>query len=293
MIKVNRKIKVGRGKPLCLIAGPCVIDSEHESLMVADQLKKVTDSLGLSFIFKSSFDKANRSSRSSYRGVGKSKGLRILEKVKHELSVAVTTDVHEVNQVSEVAQIVDMIQIPALLCRQTDLIVAAGQTKLPVNVKKGQFMAPNDMSNVYGKLEIAGCKQVMFTERGTMFGYNNLIVDMRTFYTMRHGCEAICFDATHSVQYPGGKGFASGGDVRFVEPLARAACGIGIDAIFIETHPDPGNAKCDGPNSVKLSEMSSLLSRLRDVHRLTQTFQVEEDNDDRYYTSNPLHQKRI
>lgn len=250
-----------------LIAGPCVIESEENVMLVAKKIKEITDKLDIPFVFKSSFDKANRTSINSFRGPGLEEGLRILNKVKTELNLNVTTDIHEPYQAKEVAKVVDIIQIPAFLCRQTDLLVAAAKTGKTVNVKKAQFLAPWDMKNVVGKLEESGNRDIMLCERGTSFGYNNLVVDMTGLVEMKKFGYPVVFDATHSVQKPGGKGNCTGGNREYVEYLAKAAIAVGADAIFMEVHPDPDNALSDGPNMVKLDELEEILVKLKKVYQ--------------------------
>lgn len=249
-----------------LIAGPCAMESEEICMQTATEIKRITDKLGIHYVYKTSFDKANRTSISSYRGLGMEEGLRILQKVKDEVGVKVTTDIHESWQAEPVAKVVDILQIPAFLCRQTDLLVAAAKTGKTVNVKKAQFLAPWDMKNVVGKLEDSGCKDIMVCERGTTFGYNNFVVDMTSLVEMKSFGYPVVFDATHSVQKPGGKGTSSDGNREFVEYLAKAAIAVGVDALFMEVHPDPDNAKCDGPNMVKLSDLEGLLTKLVDIY---------------------------
>lgn len=249
-----------------LIAGPCSMESEEICMKTAKEIKRITDKLGIPYIFKTSFDKANRTSISSYRGLGMEEGLRILKKVKDELGLKVTTDIHESWQAERVADVVDIIQIPAFLCRQTDLLVAAAKTGKIVNVKKAQFSAPWDMKNVVGKLEDSGCKDIMLCERGTSFGYNNFVVDMTSIIEMKQFGYPVVFDATHSVQKPGGKGTCSGGNREYVEYLAKAAIAVGTDVLFMEVHPDPDNAKCDGPNMVKLDELEEILTKLQKIY---------------------------
>ena len=250
-----------------LIAGPCVIESEENVMLVAKKIKEITDKLDIPFVFKSSFDKANRTSINSFRGPGLEEGLRILNKVKTELNLKVTTDIHEPYQAEEVAKVVDIIQIPAFLCRQTDLLVAAAKTGKTVNVKKAQFLAPWDMKNVVGKLEESGNTDIMLCERGTSFGYNNLVVDMTGLVEMKKFGYQVVFDATHSVQKPGGKGNCTGGNREYVEYLAKAAIAVGADVIFMEVHPDPDNALSDGPNMVKLDELEEILVKLKKVYQ--------------------------
>jgi 2-dehydro-3-deoxyphosphooctonate aldolase (KDO 8-P synthase) len=253
---------VGDNQPLLLIAGPCVIESEELCREVAGALCGYSRERNINFVFKASFDKANRTSIHSYRGPGLENGLRILERIKNEYSIPVLTDVHEAEQCEAVAQVCDVLQIPAFLCRQTDLLVASACAAIKhgraVNVKKGQFLAPEDMKNVVTKMREAGCENVLLTERGTTFGYNNLVVDFRGLQIMREFAP-VCFDATHSVQKPGGAGDKSGGDRRFVPLLTRAAMAVGVDALFVETHPDPDEAKSDGPNMVPLTQIPALL----------------------------------
>jgi len=254
-----KNFTIGGKQRFTLIAGPCAIENEEMSLMVAKKIKTICDKLGINYIFKSSFDKANRSSIHSYRGVGLEEGLRILGKVKSEVGVAVITDVHEPWQCEKVAKVVDMLQIPAFLCRQTDLIIAAGKTGLPVNVKKGQFLAPWDMKNVVTKMDEIGNERLLLTERGNVFGYNNFIVDMRGLLEMRKLGVPVVFDATHSVQIPGGLSNCSGGNREYVFPLMKAALSVGVDAIFAEVHPDPDKAPCDGPNMLYLDDLEEIL----------------------------------
>ncbi|MGO2117960.1 MAG: 3-deoxy-8-phosphooctulonate synthase [Fusobacterium sp.] len=254
-----KNFTIGGKQRFTLIAGPCAIENEEMSLMVAKKIKTICDKLGINYIFKSSFDKANRSSIHSYRGVGLEEGLRILGKVKSEVGVPVITDVHEPWQCEKVAKVVDMLQIPAFLCRQTDLIIAAGKTGLPVNVKKGQFLAPWDMKNVVTKMDEIGNERLLLTERGNVFGYNNFIVDMRGLLEMRKLGVPVVFDATHSVQIPGGLSNCSGGNREYVFPLMKAALSVGVDAIFAEVHPDPDKAPCDGPNMLYLDDLEEIL----------------------------------
>lgn len=254
-----KNFTIGGKQRFTLIAGPCAIENEEMSLMVAKKIKTICDKLGINYIFKSSFDKANRSSIHSYRGVGLEEGLRILGKVKSEVGVPVITDVHEPWQCEKVSKVVDMLQIPAFLCRQTDLIIAAGKTGLPVNVKKGQFLAPWDMKNVVTKMDEIGNERLLLTERGNVFGYNNFIVDMRGLLEMRKLGVPVVFDATHSVQIPGGLSNCSGGNREYVFPLMKAALSVGVDAIFAEVHPDPDKAPCDGPNMLYLDDLEEVL----------------------------------
>lgn len=266
-ISISDKFLIG-DKKLTLLAGPCAIESEEMSLAVAKKLKDICDSLDINYIFKSSFDKANRSSINSPRGVGLEEGLRILRKVKEEIGVPVVTDVHEPWQCEKVANVVDVIQIPAFLARQTDLLVAAAKTGKVVNIKKGQFMAPWDMKNVVAKMEEAGNRNIMLCERGSSFGYNNLVVDMTGLLEMKALGYPVVFDATHSVQKPGGKGNSTGGNREFVYPLMRAALAMGIDAIFAEVHPDPENAFSDGPNQLRLDDIEKILTNSKKIYDL-------------------------
>jgi 2-dehydro-3-deoxyphosphooctonate aldolase (KDO 8-P synthase) len=255
--------EVGLDAPFFLIAGPCVIESEELALSTATELKRITAALGIPFIYKSSFDKANRSSVGSFRGPGMEEGLRILQKVKDEVQVPVLTDVHEDTPLNEVAAVVDVLQTPAFLCRQTNFIQNVARAGRPVNIKKGQFLAPWDMKNVVDKARAAGNEQIMVCERGVSFGYNNLVSDMRSLAAMRDTGAPVVFDATHSVQLPGGQGNASGGQREFVPVLARAAVAAGVSGVFMETHPDPATALSDGPNAWPLGQMQTLLETLK------------------------------
>jgi 2-dehydro-3-deoxyphosphooctonate aldolase (KDO 8-P synthase) len=255
-------ILVGSGQPLLLIGGPCALESEELARQVAGTLKAICARLGINYVFKASFDKANRTSLRSYRGPGITEGLAILSRIRHEMGVPVISDIHDVSQVDQAAEVLDILQIPAFLCRQTDLLVAAARTGKPVNVKKGQFVSPWDMENAVNKLRGAGGKKILLVERGATFGYNNLVVDMRSLPVMRSfGCPVI-YDATHSVQLPGGAGGSSGGQREFIVPLARAAMAVGIDGLFIEIHPQPEKALCDGPNSLPLDGIEPVLAQL-------------------------------
>jgi 2-dehydro-3-deoxyphosphooctonate aldolase (KDO 8-P synthase) len=268
---------VGLNHPFFLIAGPCVIENESMTMSVAEQLKETTSSLGINFIFKSSFDKANRSSNNTFRGHGIEEGLRILEKVKKEFDLPVLTDVHTEDQVKSVAEVVDVLQTPAFLCRQTDFIHAVAKSGKPVNIKKGQFLAPQDMSMVVKKAKEAngGIDNIMVCERGVSFGYNTLVSDMRSLSIMRATNCPVVFDATHSVQQPGGQGDRSGGQSEFVPLLARAAMAVGISGIFMETHPNPSEALSDGPNAVPLDNMKDLLKTLQGIDHLVKQSSVD------------------
>src|SRR5438876_2225581 len=257
----------GEGR-LTIIAGPCVIESAEHAMMMARECADRARAAGLDFVFKSSFDKANRSSIKSFRGVGMDAGLEILRHVKSELGVPVVTDIHDVAQVATVAEVADILQIPAFLCRQTDLILAAARSGRAVNIKKGQFLAPEDARNIVEKAQAAGCERLMLTERGVSFGYNDLVVDMRSFPIMGEFGVLIVFDVTHSLQLPGGLGHATGGLSEYIEPLARAGVACGVDAVFMEVHDAPERAPSDGPNMLPLARMDALLETLRDVHAL-------------------------
>ncbi len=261
-------ITIGEGHPLALIAGPCAIEGEHFMLDVAARLRDITAKAGIPFIFKSSYDKANRTSIRSYRGPGLNEGLAILQKIKETVGVPVLSDVHAVEEVEAAAKVLDILQIPAFLCRQTDLVVAAARTGKPVNVKKGQFLAPWDAKNIVEKVRSAGNEQTLLTERGVSFGYNNLVADMRSLVVMRSFGVPVVFDATHSVQLPGGAGTASAGEREFVPYLARAAVATGCDALFMEIHPDPDRAPSDGPNMLRLEDLPALLSQVIQIDRI-------------------------
>ena len=276
--------EVGLARPFFLIAGPCVIESEQLQMDVAGQLKEITRALGIPFIFKSSFDKANRSSGDTFRGPGMDKGLAILAKVRRELSMPVLTDVHSEDQIAAVASVVDVLQTPAFLCRQTDFINAVAQSGKPVNIKKGQFLSPHDMKNVIAKARAAAREKglrednFMACERGASFGYNNLVSDMRSLAIMRETGAPVVFDATHSVQLPGGQGTSSGGQREFVPVLARAAVAVGISGLFMETHPDPAKALSDGPNAVPLKHMRALLEQLLALDRVVKSQPLLEND---------------
>jgi len=254
--------------PFFIIAGPCVIEDEGTTLKIAEFLRETADKLGIQTIFKSSYDKANRTSLGSYRGPGMHKGLEILSKVRETTGLPVLSDVHGIHEVEMAAEVLDVIQIPAFLCRQTDLIVAAARSGRALNIKKGQFVSPYDMSPVIEKATSAGNRRILVTERGAFFGYNNLVVDMRSIAVMKGFGFPVVFDATHSVQLPGGQGICSGGQREFVAPLSRAAVAAGADGIFMEVHPDPDAALCDGPNSLFLSDVEPLLQVLKEIHGL-------------------------
>jgi 2-dehydro-3-deoxyphosphooctonate aldolase (KDO 8-P synthase) len=262
----------GSGQPLLLIAGPCVIESEELTLSIARRLKEIVSGVPVQLVFKASFDKANRTSGSAFRGAGIASGLKILAQVKQATGLPVTTDIHESQQAEPVAAVCDLLQIPAFLARQTDLLVAAAQTGCAVNVKKGQFMAPWDMRSVLGKLNAAGCKNVLLCERGTFFGYGRLVNDMRSLPQMQALGAPVIFDATHSVQEPGGLGSATGGNRAMVEPVARAATAIGIDGLFFEVHPDPDSAPSDGPNMLRLDDFPAILRRILAIRQTVESF---------------------
>ena len=258
-------VKIGGKRPLVLIAGPCVIEDEKTTLRCAERLMTITNGVSVPLIFKASFDKANRTSLTSYRGPGITEGLRILARVREALGVPVISDIHSIEQVAPAAQVLDVIQIPAFLCRQTDLVAAAAKSGCVINIKKGQFLAPWDMQNVVDKLLASGNDQIILTERGASFGYNNLVSDMRSLPIMRAMGYPVIFDATHSVQLPGGQGGSSGGQREFVEYLARAAVATGVDGVFMEVHEDPDKALCDGPNSIRLDDLPGLMKKLKAI----------------------------
>ncbi|HDR7946786.1 TPA: 3-deoxy-8-phosphooctulonate synthase [Bacillus toyonensis] len=267
-IKLNDNITFGGNNPFVLIAGPCVIESEQLVMETAAAVKEITDKLNIPFVFKASFDKANRSSIFSNRGPGIEKGLEILSNVKEKFGIPVTSDIHEASQAELAGQVLDIIQIPAFLCRQTDLLIAAAKTNKIINVKKGQFLAPWDMKNVVVKLQEAGNEQILLTERGSTFGYNNLVVDMRSIPQMRELGVPVVFDATHSVQIPGGQGTTTGGKREFVPYLGRAAAAVGMDALFTEVHPNPDSAWSDGPNMIKLENLEEVLKPIVDIDKI-------------------------
>jgi 2-dehydro-3-deoxyphosphooctonate aldolase (KDO 8-P synthase) len=261
-------LRLGGGNPLFLIAGPCVIESEAHARMMAERVAKIAADAGVPYIFKASYDKANRSSVKSYRGPGMIEGLRILGKIKAELRLPILTDIHDASQAAPVAEVADILQIPAFLSRQTDLLVGAAKTGRIVNVKKAQFLSPWDMGNVAEKIAAAGNPKILLTERGASFGYNNLVVDMRTFPVLQKFGYPVVYDVTHSVQLPGGQGHASGGQPEFIEPLARAGVATGVDGIFLETHDNPAAALSDGPNALPLAQLPQLLLRLKELSTL-------------------------
>jgi len=267
IVKCN-KIIISNSEKFTLIAGPCQLESEEHALDVAAKLKEITQKLNINFIYKTSFDKANRTSLKGKRGAGLDKSLPVFDKIRKDLEIPVLTDIHSIDQCAIVSKHVDVLQIPAFLCRQTDLLVAAAKTGKIINVKKGQFLAPWDMANVVKKIEDSGNKNILVTERGASFGYNTLVSDMRSIPIMAKNGYPVVFDATHSVQQPGGMGDKSGGQREFVEYLARAAVAVGVAAVFIETHPDPDNAPSDGPNMVPLSELPNLLKQLIQIDKL-------------------------
>jgi 2-dehydro-3-deoxyphosphooctonate aldolase (KDO 8-P synthase) len=261
-------LRLGGSKPLFLIAGPCVIESENHARKMAESIAKIASDADVPYIFKASFDKANRTSVRAFRGPGLREGLRILGKIKADLNLPVLTDIHEVSQAAPAAEVCDILQIPAFLVRQTDLVVAAGKTGKIINVKKPQFVAPADMANVVEKLVSTGTEKIILTERGATFGYNNLVVDMRSFAILKNFGYPVVLDATHSVQLPGGQGTACGGEPQFIETLARAAVAAGVDGVFLETHDNPAEALSDGANALPLSQLAGLLSRLKELSEL-------------------------
>lgn len=270
---LTREIKIGNTavgskNPLVIIAGPCVIETEKSTIDAAKRLKKISEKLKIPLIFKSSYDKANRTSISSPRGPGIEKGLKILEKVKKETGMPVLSDIHSPEEVAYAAEVLDVFQIPAFLCRQTDLIVAASKTGKPVNIKKGQFLAPWEVKNIIEKFTSTGNHNLLITERGTSFGYNNLVVDMRSILIMQEFGYPVIFDATHSVQLPGGLGSASGGQREFVAPLSKAAVAVGCNGLFLEVHQDPDKALCDGPNMLRLDDLEKLLTTIKSIDEL-------------------------
>jgi 2-dehydro-3-deoxyphosphooctonate aldolase (KDO 8-P synthase) len=273
MVKIVKigHIEIGRNRPLVLIAGPCVIESEDQVRKTIEGLKEITGEINIPFIFKSSYDKANRTSIKSYRGLGLDKGLEILEKVKREFDIPLLVDVHQIEEVKLVSKVADILQVPAFLCRQTDLIISIAKTGKPINVKKGQFLAPWDMQNVIEKIESTGNKNILLTERGSCFGYNNLVVDMKSLPIIRSFGYPVVFDATHSVQKPGGKGTTTAGEREYVPFLAQAAVATGIDGLFLEVHPQPEKALSDGPNMIRLSRVKELLEKLIKIDKVVKT----------------------
>lgn len=261
------KLTIGGGD-LVLIAGPCVIESRDHALFMAKSIMETAGKTGIPFIFKASFDKANRSSIQSYRGPGLDEGLKIMLEIKESLGIPVTSDIHERSQAGPASRVLDLIQIPAFLCRQTDLLVEAGMTGLPINLKKGQFMAPWDMAHAIAKIESTGNKNIILTERGTTFGYNNLVCDLRSLSIMRSLGKPVILDVTHSIQLPGGKGTSSGGDRQYIPTLARAGVAFGVDAVFMEVHDNPDQALSDGPNSLPLDDLAPLLKKLKKIHEV-------------------------
>lgn len=266
-----KNVKIGSNLPFVLIAGPCVVENEKITFTAAEQIKKITSKLNIPFIFKSSYKKANRTSIKSFKGIGDSDAIKILNKVKLEFDLPLLTDVHSVDEISMLSDIVDVLQIPAFLCRQTELLIAAGETEKVVNVKKGQFLAPDDMEYAIKKIESTGNKKILLTERGSTFGYHNLVVDMRSLIIMKEFGYPVVMDATHSVQLPGSGG-KTGGQPKFIKPLAKAAAAIGIDALFLEVHPDPANAMSDAESQLPLSELENLLLEIQAIDSLTKKF---------------------
>ncbi|MCD8351299.1 MAG: 3-deoxy-8-phosphooctulonate synthase [Planctomycetaceae bacterium] len=264
-------VEIGGGGPLVLIGGPCVIESESHARSMAERLARIASDAGVPYVFKASYDKANRSSVNNFRGPGLREGLRILKEIKRDLHVPILSDVHKEEEIPAAAEVLDVIQIPAFLCRQTDFLIAAGKTGKPVNIKKGQFMAPWDMANAVGKVASTGNDDVILTDRGASFGYNNLVSDMRALPIMRATGKPVVFDATHSVQLPGGQGTSSGGDRAMARVLARAAVAAGVDGVFMEIHDDPEQAKCDGPNMIALDDIPSLLQTLVALDRVAKS----------------------
>ena len=260
-------VSFGAGK-LSFLLGPCVVESSQHALFMAQEIKDICSHVGVNFVYKSSFDKANRSSIDSFRGDGLEVGLSVLAQVKEEIGVPVVTDIHEPGQAEKAAEVADILQIPAFLCRQTDLLIAAAHTGKAVNVKKGQFLSPWDAKNIVEKLQAAGCQKIILTERGASFGYNNLVVDLRSFPVMRSFGVPVCFDVTHSLQLPGGLGKATGGQSEYIEDFARAGVACGVDAVFMEVHDNPAKAPSDGPNQLPLARLEKLLTKLKAIHEL-------------------------
>jgi 2-dehydro-3-deoxyphosphooctonate aldolase (KDO 8-P synthase) len=270
-------IRIGNNNPLAFIAGPCVIESEESALKAARRIKEISDSRNIPVIFKSSYDKANRTSVNSFRGPGIKDGLAILDKIKKETGLSVLSDVHSVDEIERAAEVLDVIQIPAFLCRQTEIVIAAARTGKTVNIKKGQFLAPIDVKNIIDKVLSAGNSNIMITERGTSFGYNNLVVDMRSIPIIQGFGYPVVYDATHSVQLPGGQGSSSGGQREFIETLARSAVAAGCDAVFMEVHENPDEAPCDGPNMLPIEEFSVLAERLMELSKIVKGWQSENN----------------
>ena len=270
MVEINN-IKIGNNKPFVLIAGPCVVENEQMILSTAESIQKITYELDIPFIFKASYKKANRTSINSFIGLGDDKALEILEKTKNEFNIPVLTDVHTIEEIDKASEVVDVLQIPAFLSRQTDLLIAAGKTGKVINIKKGQFLAPDDMKHVAEKVESTGNKKILLTERGTTFGYHNLVVDMRSLIIMKEFGFPVVMDATHSVQLPS-KGNTSGGEPRFIKPLARAAAAVGIDALFLEVHPNPKEALSDADSQLPLSELRDLLVEIKGIDKITKHY---------------------
>ena len=268
-------VRVGGNQPLFLIAGPCVIESEQHALLMAERLVEIASNAKMPFVFKASYDKANRSSEQSYRGPGLAEGLHILKHIKERFGIPILTDIHDASQAAPVAEVADVLQIPAFLSRQTDLLIAAGKTGRVVNLKKGQFLSPWDMVNAVEKIAKTGNDRIFLTERGASFGYQNLVVDMRAFPIMRKTGYPVVFDVTHSVQLPGGEGKSSGGQPEFIEPLARAGAAVGVDGIFLEVHENPGKALSDGTNALPLAELPALLGKLKQIAVLVRGWSVQ------------------
>lgn len=293
IIRINSDVTIGGNQPFTLLAGPCAIESEQMAFDVAGRLKEICDKLSIPFVFKSSFDKANRTSASAPRGIGMEKGLAVLQNIKQTLHVPVVTDVHETWQCNPVAEVADILQIPAFLCRQTDLLLAAAATGKVVNIKKGQFLAPWDMKNIVAKMQGAGNENILLCERGTSFGYNNLVVDMSGLVEMRQLGYPVVFDATHSVQKPGGNGSSTGGNREMVPYLMRAALAVGIDGIFAEIHPDPDHAWSDGPNQLRLEDAERILTEACELDRLIKKLELPDKTTVSAMTVKPVERKRI
>lgn len=293
IIRINSDVTIGGNRPFTLLAGPCAIESEQMAFDVAGKLKEICDKLSIPFVFKSSFDKANRTSAGAPRGIGMEKGLAVLQNIKQTLHVPVVTDVHETWQCNPVAEVVDILQIPAFLCRQTDLLLAAAATGKVVNIKKGQFLAPWDMKNIVAKMQGAGNENILLCERGTSFGYNNLVVDMTGLVEMRQLGYPVVFDATHSVQKPGGNGSSTGGNREMVPYLMRAALAVGIDGIFAEIHPDPDHAWSDGPNQLRLEDAERILTEACELDRLIKKLELPVKGNMSASTTSPMERKRI